>query len=113
MADSNFIDGLIVKAPHENAPDFVKAKLSIKRQELIDWLQQQTGDWINADIKESRGGKWYAAIDNGSRTATAQAHRLARSAAPPRLPSTIRRPPTMTMTFRSDAVVELARAPWK
>jgi hypothetical protein len=64
MADSNFIDGLIVKAPHENAPDFVKAKLSIKRQELIDWLQQQTGDWINADIKESRGGKWYAAIDN-------------------------------------------------
>jgi hypothetical protein len=64
MADNNFIDGLIVKAPHPNAPDFVKAKLSIKREELIGWLQQQPGEWLNADIKESRAGKWYAAIDN-------------------------------------------------
>jgi hypothetical protein len=64
MSENNFIDGLIVKAPHQNAPDFVKAKLSIKREDLIGWLQQQTGEWINADIKESRAGKWYAAIDN-------------------------------------------------
>ena len=64
MSENQFIDGLIVKAPHDNAPDFVKAKLSIKREELISWLQQQSGDWINADIKESRAGKWYAAIDN-------------------------------------------------
>ena len=64
MSENLFIDGLIVKAPHENAPDFVKAKLSIKREEMIGWLQQQSGEWINADIKESRAGKWYAAIDN-------------------------------------------------
>ena len=25
-----FVNGLIVKAPHENAPDFVKAAISIK-----------------------------------------------------------------------------------
>ena len=64
MSENLFIDGLIVKAPHDNAPDFVKAKLSIKREEMINWLQQQSGEWINADIKESRAGKWYAAIDN-------------------------------------------------
>ncbi|MDG2072664.1 MAG: hypothetical protein P8J55_13295 [Pseudomonadales bacterium] len=64
MSENLFIDGLIVKAPHRNAPDFVKAKLSIKREEMIGWLQQQSGEWINADIKESRAGKWYAAIDN-------------------------------------------------
>lgn len=64
MSENLFIDGLIVKAPHSNAPDFVKAKLSIKREEMIGWLQQQSGEWINADIKESRAGKWYAAIDN-------------------------------------------------
>ena len=64
MSENNFIDGLIVKAPHQNAPDFVKAKLSIKREELIGWLQQQTGDWINVDVKESRAGKWYAAVDD-------------------------------------------------
>src|SRR3546814_14173441 len=58
-----FIDGLIVKAPNANAPEYVKAKLSIKREELIAWLQSQTGDWINVEVKESKGGKWYAAVD--------------------------------------------------
>jgi hypothetical protein len=61
--DTKFIDGLIVKAPNERAPEYVKAKLSIKRQELMAWLQAQQGDWINADVKVSQGGKWYAAVD--------------------------------------------------
>lgn len=62
--EPKFIDGLIVKAPHDNAPDYVKAKLSFKREELIGWLQQQDGEWINADIKVSQNGKWYAAVDD-------------------------------------------------
>jgi hypothetical protein len=61
--EAKFIDGLIVKAPNERAPEYVKAKLSIKRQELMAWLQAQQGDWINADVKVSQGGKWYAAVD--------------------------------------------------
>lgn len=61
--DTKFIDGLIVKAPNERAPEYVKAKLSIKREELIAWLQSQSGEWINADVKVSQGGKWYAAVD--------------------------------------------------
>ena len=63
MSDTKFIDGLIVKAPHNNAPEYVKAKLSIKREELIAWLTQQDGEWVNAEIKESQGGKWYCAVD--------------------------------------------------
>jgi hypothetical protein len=63
MSDIKFIDGLIVKAPHERAPDFVKARLSIKREELIAWLQAQEGEWVNAEVKVSKGGKWYAAVD--------------------------------------------------
>ena len=63
-SDTKFINGLIVKEPHEKAPEYVKAKLSIKRQELIEWLQQQSGEWINADIKVSQNGKWYAAVDD-------------------------------------------------
>jgi len=62
--DSKFINGLIVKAPNEKAPDYVKAKISIKREELIAWLQTEHGEWINADIKVSQGGKWYAAVDD-------------------------------------------------
>lgn len=63
MSDIQYINGLIVKAPNEKAPEYVKAKLSIKRAELIEWLQGQSGDWINADVKVSQGGKWYCAVD--------------------------------------------------
>ncbi len=64
MSDIKFVDGLIVKAPHEKAPDFVKAAISIKRSELISWLSTQTDDWINLDVKESKAGKWYAAVND-------------------------------------------------
>lgn len=62
--ETEFVNGLIVKAPNENAPEYVKAKLSIKREELIAWLQTRDGEWVNADVKVSTGGKWYAAVDN-------------------------------------------------
>ena len=64
MTDTQFIPGLIIKEPRQGAPEYVKAKLSIKRAELLAWLQLQTGDWINADIKVSQNGKWYCQIDN-------------------------------------------------
>ena len=67
MSDIEFVDGLIVKAPRERAPDFVKASISIKRAELIAWLQAREGDWINLDVKESKGGKWYAAVNDYKR----------------------------------------------
>lgn len=75
--DTKFIDGLIVKAPNERAPEYVKAKLSIKREELIGWLQEQAGDWINADIKVSQGGKWYAAVDDWKPNTDAKPQRQA------------------------------------
>lgn len=64
MSEIEFINGLMVKAPHERAPDFVKATISIKREELIAWLQGKNDEWINLQVKESRGGKWYAAVDD-------------------------------------------------
>lgn len=64
MSDKKFVDGLIVKPPHERAPDFVKAAISIKREELIAWLGSQSGDWINLDVKESKQGKWYAVVND-------------------------------------------------
>lgn len=61
-----FVDGLIVKAPHERAPDFVKASISIKVVDLGKWLKERykAGDkeWINIDVKEAKSGKWYAAV---------------------------------------------------
>jgi hypothetical protein len=67
MADDiEFVNGLIVKAPREGAPDFVKAAVSIKVADMMAWLQGRyaAGDeWVNVDVKEARSGKWYAAVN--------------------------------------------------
>ena len=55
--------GFIVKAPRDNAPDFVKASISIKREELIEWLSSKEGDWINLDVKEAKSGHWYSSVN--------------------------------------------------
>jgi len=59
-----FIEGLIFKAPHANAPDFVKGSLSIKVAEFAAFAQQhQREGWLNISLKESRNGKYYAELD--------------------------------------------------
>jgi len=60
-----FIDGLVVKRPHENAPDFVKLNLFIKSKELVGFLKEHTDErgWCNIDIKKSKAGKLYAALN--------------------------------------------------
>jgi hypothetical protein len=63
MSDKVFAKGLYVKPPKDNAPDFVKFGLSIKRQEVMDWLQGESDDWINLQVKEAKSGKWYAEVD--------------------------------------------------
>ena len=39
--DIEFVNGLIVKAPNSNAPDFVKAAISIKVADLTEWLSDR------------------------------------------------------------------------
>lgn len=63
--DTEFVDGLIVKAPHGKAPDFVKAQISIKVEDLGLWLREKHKageEWVNVDVKESRNGKWYCTV---------------------------------------------------
>ena len=62
MSAPEFVDGLIIKPPHENAPNFVKCSISIKRKDLGNWLRGKSEDWIDLDVKESKGGKWYASV---------------------------------------------------
>lgn len=63
-AKPEFVSGLYVKEPHRNKPFFIIAKLSVKREELIKWLQEKEDEWINIDIKEAKSGKLYAQVDN-------------------------------------------------
>lgn len=62
-----FVDGLIVKAPHAKAPSFVKASISIKVEDLGKWLREKYkagNEWVNLDVKEAKSGTWYAAVSN-------------------------------------------------
>jgi hypothetical protein len=65
MADKIFADGLIYKAPRENAPEFVKGSLSFKVDEFIKFLEANNtnGGWVNVDIKLSQGGKLYCELN--------------------------------------------------
>lgn len=63
MGNVRFVDGLLAKKPHEKAPEFVKCALSIRREELAQWLLNQEGEWLSIDVKESRNGKWYCAVN--------------------------------------------------
>ena len=66
MADIEFVDGLIVKAPHAKAPSFVKAQISIKVEDLGLWLRakHKAGEqWVNIDVKSAKSGKWYASVN--------------------------------------------------
>lgn len=63
MSDIEFIPGLIAKAPGDKAPEYVKCKLSIKRAELLAWLESQPDEWINGEVKVSRNGKMYVQRD--------------------------------------------------
>ena len=58
-----FPKGLIFKLPREKAPDFIKGSLSIKRAELIEWLNSKSDEWINLDLKVGQSGKGYAAVN--------------------------------------------------
>lgn len=63
--DIEFVDGLIVKAPHPKAPDYVKASIAIKVEDLGKWLRAKFKageEWVNIDVKEAKSGKWYAAV---------------------------------------------------
>ena len=64
MSDAKFIPGLFFKDKHENAPDFVICKGSVKVADLLAWLQKQDGEWVNFDLKRSRDGKPYASVDD-------------------------------------------------
>lgn len=64
MSEKEFVPGLFPKPPHEKAPDFVKASISIKRKDLGNWLRQREDDWITIDVKESKSGKWYAEVND-------------------------------------------------
>ncbi len=70
-----FVDGMIFKLPHPNAPEFVKGSLSLKIEDLTKFMTEHNNNgWVNIDLKVSRGGKGYAALNTWKPDATRQAN---------------------------------------
>jgi len=61
----DFIDGLFVKSPRENAPDFVKGSLSIQVDKFIPYLKEKANakGYINIDLLSSKDGNLYAKLN--------------------------------------------------
>ena len=58
-----YLNGLWVEKPHEKAPDFVKAKMSINVEKMLETLKSSKEKYINLQLKESKDGRLYAEID--------------------------------------------------
>ena len=52
--------------PKEPKVDFIKCSIGINRKEFVEWFKQQDKEqeWINIDIKVSKKGNWYAAVND-------------------------------------------------
>ncbi len=58
-----FPEGIYAKKPHENAPDFVIANISIEENTLSNWLSEQKEAWINLELLKGKNGKYYLALN--------------------------------------------------
>lgn len=59
-----FVDGMIFKAKSPNAPEFIKGSLSVKVEEFPIFLKKHNNKgWVNIDIKQSQGGKFYLELN--------------------------------------------------
>jgi len=63
MSEKNFVNGLVVKR-NEKAPAFVICSLSFKVGDFIKYMNDNAKNgWLNADVKLSQGGKYYAELN--------------------------------------------------
>lgn len=60
-----FADGMSVKKPNENAPDFIKLNMSFKVETFTKFLKDhEKNGWVNCDLKKSKEGKLYVALND-------------------------------------------------
>ena len=66
--DVEFVSGFNFRKREPNTPDWVIAKAGINiesfREWMRDWIEKNPDkEWLNIEIKESKAGKTYIAVD--------------------------------------------------
>jgi hypothetical protein len=72
----DFVDGLFVKRPRENAPEFVKGSILILVDKFIPYLKSKANanGYVNLDLLESKDGNLYAKLNEWKPTGNAVQH---------------------------------------
>ena len=61
--DKIFADGFSFKR-RENAPEFVIGNLSVKADDAISFIKENSKDgWVNMNINQARSGNYYVELD--------------------------------------------------
>lgn len=58
-----FVSGLYIYPPNENTAHFIKCKIQLNRQQLLEYLNSSQEEKINLDVKENQDGKFYAEVN--------------------------------------------------
>ena len=72
MSDIEFPDGMYAERPGSNKPKWILALIDIRLEDAIRFLEQKKADGettIQLEVRESKQGKLYAAIDRWQPTA--------------------------------------------
>lgn len=85
-----FAQGMFIqeRKQGEQRPDFILGKFSFKVDEFIAFLQQHRNQagYVNVDLKESKGGKKYLALNDWKPQGQPQAPQQAQQPAAPQQP---------------------------
>ncbi len=65
MSDKVFAQGVFFDKPSEQAPEFVKGKLSFKVDEAVAFLNEHKNEkgYVNLDLLKSQAGKLYLQLN--------------------------------------------------
>ena len=66
-----FASGFYYNEPHENAPDFILASMSVRPDVFIEWLKEQKTNehgYVRMTAKRGKEGKPYVVLDTWVKT---------------------------------------------
>ena len=65
MAENIFVDGMRFIKPDGKTPDFIRGRVSIQVDPLIEFLKKHRSEtgWVNIDLKKSQKGSLYFALN--------------------------------------------------
>jgi len=58
-----FINGMRFYKPKENSPEWIKGNLVIEKTELVEFLKTCPTETVRIDLKKSKEGKLYLALN--------------------------------------------------